>query len=132
MLLVLHLPFAPLRADARGQARLQRALLPASRHDRDFAVGPPAPTRKLRFRVGKGTPLRGESARAKPAHSHLWSWWAFAVVLGWWRLRRPHPREFDLRLDGFASSNLRSSVLLVNARSAERSGPEPKTRRSPA
>jgi len=41
---------------------------------------------------------------------------SLAVVLGWWRLRRPHPREFDLRLDGFASSNLRPSVLLVNAR----------------
>src|SRR5256885_4869144 len=54
MLLVLHLPFAPLRADARGQARLQRALLPASRHDRDFATQPPAPTRKLRFRFGFG------------------------------------------------------------------------------
>ena len=52
VLLALRLPLAPLRADARGQARLERALLSASRHARCFAVETSAPTRKLRFRSG--------------------------------------------------------------------------------
>ena len=58
-----------------------------------------------------GTPLRGERARAEPAHSHLVSGGRLRSTDRTRALKRPRPREFGLRLDGCASSNLRPFSL---------------------
>src|SRR6266540_441877 len=62
---------------------------------------PKAPARKLRFRAGLVTPLRGERARAEPAHSH-----GFPVGAGSSSAcsgaSRRRTRKFGLRLRGFA------------------------------
>jgi len=82
VLLVLRLPLAPLRPDARRQARLERAPLLTSRHAGDFATKAPPPTRKLRFRSGLGDAAsRGTCAGG--ARALLFGfWWTVALNRG--------------------------------------------------
>jgi hypothetical protein len=54
--------------------------------------------RKLRFRSEYGTPLRGERAQAKPAHSYLGSRARLMSTAGMAALPRRHPLKFGLRL----------------------------------
>ena len=60
VLLVLGLPFAPLRADARRQARLERAPLLASRHAGCFAIERSASYAKASLSLGSATSRRAE------------------------------------------------------------------------
>ena len=82
VLLVLRLPLAPLRADARGQARLERALLPASRHATGLRRRRSASYAKASLSLRLWGRRFAGNVRGRSPRTPFGAWWAVAVNRG--------------------------------------------------